>query len=77
MHFEDFPGGAVVKNPPANTGDKGCGFDPWVRKIPGGGNDNPSQYSHLGNSMDTGAWWATVLGVARSPARLSTCTDLL
>ena len=27
-----FPGGAVVKNPPANAG--GHGFDPWSRKIP-------------------------------------------
>ena len=26
-----FPGGWVVKNPPANAGDR---FDPWVRKIP-------------------------------------------
>ena len=24
----------VVKNPPANAGDKRCRFDPWVRKIP-------------------------------------------
>ena len=24
----------VVKNPPANAGDKRCGFDPWVGKIP-------------------------------------------
>jgi len=24
----------LVKNPPANEGDKKCGFDPWVRKIP-------------------------------------------
>ena len=28
----DFPGGAVVKSPPANAGD--TGFDPWSRKIP-------------------------------------------
>ena len=28
----DFPGGAVVKNPPANAA--GHGFDPWSRKIP-------------------------------------------
>ena len=27
-----FPGGAVVKNPPANAGD--TGFEPWFRKIP-------------------------------------------
>ena len=24
----------VVKNLPPNAGDKRCGFDPWVRKIP-------------------------------------------
>ena len=24
----------VVKNPPANVGDKRCRFDPWVGKIP-------------------------------------------
>ena len=29
-----FPGGSVVKNLPANVGDKRCEFDPWVRKIP-------------------------------------------
>ena len=35
-------------------------FDPQVGKIPGGGNGNPLQYSCLENSMDRGAWWATV-----------------
>ena len=34
--------------------------DPWVGKTPGEGNGNPLQYSCLGNSMDRGAWWATV-----------------
>ena len=30
-----FPGGSVVKNLPANAGDAGgCGFEPWVGKIP-------------------------------------------
>ena len=29
---EDFPGGAVVKNPPANSGD--TGFEPWSGKTP-------------------------------------------
>ena len=28
--FSGFPGGSVVKNPPAIAGDR---FDPWVRKI--------------------------------------------
>ena len=32
---------------------------------PGEGNDNPLQYSCLGNTMDREAWWATVRGVAR------------
>ena len=35
------------------------------------GNGYPSQYSCLENSMDRGAWWATVLGVARSQTQLS------
>ena len=29
-----FPGGSVVKNPPASAGDERRGFDPWVEKIP-------------------------------------------
>ena len=28
-----FPGGLTVKNLPANAGDAGQGFDPWVGKI--------------------------------------------
>ena len=31
------------------------GFDPWMGKIPGGVNDNPPQYSYVGNPMDTAA----------------------
>ena len=27
-------GGVVVRNLPANAGDRRCGFDPWVEKIP-------------------------------------------
>ena len=33
--------------------------------FPGGGNDNPLQYSFLGNPMDRGAWWATVHAVTK------------
>ena len=32
----------------------------------GEGNGNPLQYSCLENSMDGGAWWATVHGVTKS-----------
>ena len=42
----------------------------------GGGNNNPLQYSCLGDPMDRGAWWATVHRVAKSRTWLSmhTCT---
>ena len=45
--------------------------------IPGEGNGNPLQYSCLENSMDRGAWWATVHGVAKSRTRLSDFTPSL
>ena len=59
---EQVPGSAVVKNLPANAGDR---FNPCV------GNGSPLQDSCLGNSMDRGAWRAAVHGVAKSRTRLS------
>ena len=53
-----FPGGPVVKNPPASAGD--ADSIPGSGRSPGVGNGNPLQYSCLGNPMDRGAWWATV-----------------
>ena len=53
----------MVKNPPANAGDPGS--IPGSERSPGGRNGNPLQYSCLENSMDRGAWWATVHGVAK------------
>ena len=41
------------------------------RRSPGEGNDNPPQYSCLGNPTDRGAWRATVHGVAKSQTQLS------
>ena len=35
--------------------------------LPGEGNDNPLQYSCLGNPMDRGAWRAVVHGVENKP----------
>ena len=61
--FLGIPSGSVVKNPPANAGD--ASSVPGLERSPGEGNDNPLQYSCLGNSMDRGPWWATVHGVAR------------
>ena len=59
-----FPGGSVVKNPPAKAGDTGS-VPGWGRS-PGGGNGNPLQCSCLKNPMDRGAWQATVNGFAKS-----------
>ena len=48
-----FPGGSVVKNPPANAGDtEDLGLIPGLERSPGVGNGNPLQYSCLENSMD-------------------------
>ena len=44
---------------------------PGSERCPGEGNDNPLQYPCLENSMDRGAWWATVHGVTKSQRRLS------
>ena len=38
------------------------------------GSGTPLQYSCLENSMDGGAWWTTVHGVAKSQTRLSDFT---
>ena len=58
-----FPGGSVVKNPPANAGDiRDMDLMPGSGRSPGGGHDNPFQYSCLENPMDRGAWRATVQG---------------
>ena len=45
---------------------------PGSGRSPGKGNGNPLQYSCLGNSMDRGAWQATVHGVAEGQTQLST-----
>jgi len=61
--LKGFPGGSVVKNPPTNSGD--ASLITGLGRSPGEGNDNPLQYSCLGNPMDRGAWWATVPGVTK------------
>ena len=58
-----FPGGSVV-NRSTNAGD--VGLIPGSGRLPREGNDNPLQYSCLGNHMGRGAWRATVRGVTES-----------
>ena len=66
--IKGFPGGSMVKNLPVNAGD--WGLIPGSERSPGEGNDNPLQYSCLGNPMDKGAWQAMVHGVAKSWTQL-------
>ena len=51
-----FPGGSVVKNPPANLGAAGdTDSIPESGRSPGGAYGNPLQYSCWDNPMDRGA----------------------
>ena len=61
----------VVKNPPADAGDaRDTGLISGSRRSPGGGNDNPLQYSCLENPVERGNWWAIVHRVTKSWTRL-------
>ena len=64
-----FSGGSVVNHPPANAGD--VSSIPGLERSLGGGNGSPLQHGHS-TRIDTEAWRAAVLGVAKSRARLST-----
>ena len=68
-----FPGGSVVKNSPANTGDiRDVGSIPGSGRSPGRGHGNPLQYSCLENPLDRGAWWAPIHGVTESDTTVAT-----
>ena len=56
------PDGSVVKESTCNAGDSGSILR--LGRPPGGGSGNPLQYSCLKNSMERGAWQATVNGAA-------------
>ena len=58
--LRNFPTGSVVSNLPTNAGNSIS--IPGSGTSPGEGNDNPLQYSRLGNPMDRGTWQATVHG---------------
>ena len=64
-----FPGSSHGKESDCNAGDPG--LITGLEGSPGKGNGNLLQYSCLENSMDRGAWWATVHGVTKSRTRLS------
>ena len=47
------------------------GFDSWVGKIPWRRKWQPTPVFLPGNTMDRGAWWATVHGITKSQTWLS------
>ena len=63
------PGGLDGRESTCNAG--GLDSFPELIRSPGEGNGYPLQYSRLENSMDRGAWQATVHGVAKSRTQLS------
>ena len=58
---QGFPGGSDGKESACKVGDPGV--IPGSGRSPGEGSGYPLQYSGLKNSMDRGAWWATVCEV--------------
>ena len=64
-----FPDDSDGKESACNARD--LALIPGLERSPGEANVYPLQYSCLENSMDRGAWWATVHGVAKSWTRLS------
>ena len=60
FYISGFPGGVVVKNPPAIAGDvRDTGFSLGVRKIPWRRKWQPSPVFLPWKSLDRGAWQAT------------------
>ena len=71
-----FPSGTSGKEPACQcrSRKRHHQFDPWIRRTPWRRKCNSLQYSCLENSMNRGAWWATVHGVTKSwtqPKQLS------
>ena len=59
-----FPGSLAANESACSGGD--LASIPGLGRSPGEGKGYPLQYSFLENSMDSGAWWATISGVAKS-----------
>ena len=73
-----FPGGSDGKESTCNAGD--LGLIPGLGRYPGEGHSYPRQYSGLENSMNRGAWQATVHCVVKSWTQLNdvhTCIYIL
>ena len=61
IDLSGFPWWLSSKDSACSAGDKeDIGWIPGSARSPGGGNDNPLQYSCLKNPMDRGAWQTIV-----------------
>ena len=69
-----FPGSLADKESACSARDPGSILG--TGRSPGEGSGYPPQCSCLENSMDRGAWWATVHGVTKSRTRLNDFTSL-
>ena len=74
-HFWGFPGGSDGKESALKAGDPAS--TPGLGRFHGEGNGHPLQYSCLENSMDRGAWRATVHGVTKKTLLSITKTYIL
>ena len=68
QHTQGLPQWLSGKESTCNAGD--TGLIPGSGRSPGERHDNPLQYFCLENSMDRGAWWATVHRVEKSQTGL-------
>ena len=65
----DFHGGSDGNESACNAGDPSLILG--SERSPGEGNGSLLLYPYLENTMDRGAWWATVHGVKKSGTQLS------
>ena len=66
----------MVKNPPANAGNRDKGSIPGLERSLVVGSGNPLQYACLENSMDREARRAAIHRVTNNWTRLSTHTNI-
>ena len=71
FHFKDIRASLVAQMIESSSSAGNTDSIPQLGRSPGEENGYPLLYSGLENSMDRGAWWATVYGVAKSQTLLS------
>ena len=72
-----FLDGSIGKESTCSAEDTGdTALIPRSGRPPGGGHSKPLQYSCLENTMDRGAWWATVHRVTKSRTQLKWLSTL-